>query len=182
MEGVFANPFFNLSVMKIYRFLFLLILLPLSLFAQNNAVVINGWTNIGTFKCANDNFQNSRTIYSFSGNQLPNISLKVVDFDCRNKVMTADFRKTLNAQAYPKLTIRFLHFEKVRSNFFAATVEVKMMNVSRKYNIEFSEADGSLVGNKRLKFSDFNIVPPKKMGGMVYVKNEIDLFFSLALR
>ena len=57
-----------------------------------------------------------------------------------------------------------------------------MMNVSRKYNIEFSEADGSLVGNKRLKFSDFNIVPPKKMGGMVYVKNEIDLFFSLALR
>jgi len=182
LEGVFTNPFFYLSVMKNYRLILLFLLLPLAVIAQKNDVVINGWTNIGTFKCANDNFQNSRSVYSFSGNALPNIVLKVVDFDCRNKVMTADFRKTLNAQAYPTLTIRFLHFEKVRTNFFAATVEVKMMNVSRKYNIEFSEADGSLVGNKRLKFSDFNIVPPKKMGGMVYVKNEIDLFFSLALR
>lgn len=168
--------------MKNYRLLLLLILLPLAVFAQKNAVVINGWTNIGTFKCANDNFQKSRSVYSFSGNQLPNISLKVVDFDCRNKVMTSDFRKTLHAEKYPALSIRFLQFEKVRSNHFSATVEVKMMNVSKKYNIEFSEADGSLVGNKRLKFSDFNIIPPKKMGGMVYVKDEIDLFFSLALR
>lgn len=96
--------------------------------------------------------------------------------------MTADFRKTLHADKYPTLTIKFLHFEKLRSNYFAATVEVKMMNVSKKYNIEFSEYQNSLVGNKRLKFSDFNIVPPKKMGGMVYVKDEIDLFFSLALK
>jgi hypothetical protein len=56
-----------------------------------------------------------------------------------------------------------------------------MMNVSRKYTIEFSEYNKSLVGNKRLRFSDFNIIPPKKMGGMVYVKDELDLFFSLSM-
>lgn len=67
------------------------------------------------------------------------------------------------------------------ANKFTAMVEVKMMNVIRKYTIEFSKNQNSLVGTKRLKFSDFNIVPPKKMGGMVYVKNEIDLLFSLAI-
>ena len=96
--------------------------------------------------------------------------------------MTADFRKTLNHEKYPVLTIRFLNFSKSSATRFQATVEVKMMNVTRNYTIEFSEYKDSLVGNKRLKFSDFNITPPKKMGGMVYVKDELDLFFSLAIR
>lgn len=150
--------------------------------AQKNGVEINGWTNIGTFKCTNANFQNSGSIYSFTGTQLPNIPVKVTDFDCKNKIMTSDFRKTLHADKYPVLTIKFLNFNKLKANRFSALVEVKMMNVTRKYTIEFSEYHDSLVGNKRLKFSDFNIVPPKKMGGMVYVKDEIDLLFSLATK
>ena len=182
MEGVCENPFFYLCVMKNYQIFLLLFFLPMLAFGQKNGVVINGWTNIGTFKCVNANFQNSRSIYSFSGSQLPNIPLQVVDFDCKNKIMTADFRKTLNSEKYPALTIKFINFTKLKANRFTALVEVKMMNVTKSYNIEFSEYHDSLVGNKRLKFSDFNIVPPKKMGGMVYVKDEIDLFFSLAVR
>ena len=149
-------------------------------FAQKNSVEINGWTNINTFKCTNFEFQNSSSIYSFTGNQLPKFQLNVVDFNCRNKMMTADFRKTLNAEKYPVLSIKFLNFNK-NNNRFLALVEVKMINVSRKYTIEFSEYNNSLVGNKRVRFSDFNIIPPKKMGGMVYVKDELDLFFSLAM-
>ena len=151
-------------------------------FAQQNGVEINGWTNVNTFKCTKINFKNSPTIYSFSGKQLPNLQLQVNDFDCKNKMMTADFRKTLHSDKYPVLTIKFINFAKTGGNRFSATVEVKMMTVTRKYNIEFSEYKNSLVGNKRLKFSDFNIVPPKKMGGMVYVKDELDLLFSLAIK
>lgn len=152
------------------------------MFSQKNSVVINGWTNVGTFKCTNANFQKSQTIYSFTGNRLPNIPLEVVDFDCKNRIMTSDFRKTLNHEKHPVLTIKFLNFKKVSAARFTATVEVKMMTVTQNYTIEFSEYRDSLVGNKRLKFSDFNITPPKKMGGMVYVKDEIDLFFSLAIK
>ena len=88
----------------------------------------------------------------------------------------------MNAEKYPALTIKFITFSKVSANRFSAVVEVKMMTVTQKYRIEFSEYKNSLVGNKRLKFSDFNIVPPKRMGGMVYVKDELDLFFSLAIK
>lgn len=150
-------------------------------FAQQNAVEINGWTNINTFKCVNNAFKNSTSIYSFSGNDLPNLVLKVTDFDCKNRVMTADFRKTLNADQYPTLAIRFINFT-INGSKFNAMVEVKMMNIVKKYNIDFSEYKNSLTGNKRIKFSDFNIVPPKKMGGIIYVKDDLDLRFSLAIK
>ena len=167
--------------MKNKIIILLLLIFPLCFFAQNNGVEIKGWTNVNTFKCSNDSFKKSNSVYSFTGNQLPNVQLQVTDFDCRNKMMTSDFRKILNAEKYPVLTIKFLDFDKAQANKFTALVEVKMMNVTRKYAIEFSKNDSSLVGTKRLKFSDFNIVPPKKMGGMIYVKNEIDLLFSLAI-
>ena len=54
-----------------------------------------------------------------------------------------------------------------------------MMTVARKYNIDFSYYNNRLVGNKRVKFSDFKIIPPKKMGGIIYVKDELDRVFSL---
>ena len=168
--------------MKTNFFLLIFLLFSKVLFSQQNSVEINGWTNVNTFKCTNINFKNSGNVYSFTGNQLPNVILKVEDFDCKNRIMTADFRKTLNAEKYPNLTIKFLNFSKASANKFSALVEVRMMNVVKKYTIEFSEYKGSLSGNKRLKFSDFNIVPPKKMGGVVFVKDDLDLLFSLAIK
>lgn len=165
--------------MKNKIIIFAILLFSANVFAQKNGLEINGWTNINTFKCSNPKFKNSSSVYSFTGNQLPNISVAVDDFDCRNKMMTADFRKVLQSDKYPNLNIRFIEFKKSNSNKFEAVVEVKMMTVARKYNIEFSLYNNSLVGNKRLRFSDFKIVPPKKMGGMVYVKDELDLVFSL---
>ncbi len=150
-------------------------------FAQKNMVEITGWTNINTFKCTNSNFNETGTLYSFTGNRLPNVILKVNDFNCKNRMMTTDFQKTLRSEVYPNLTVKFLNFSKL-GNKFTSTVEVKMMNVTKKYNIEFSEYKNSLVGNKRLRFSDFNIAPPKKMGGVVYVKDELDLLFSLIIK
>lgn len=97
-------------------------------------------------------------------------------------MMTSDFRKILQSDKYPNLTIKFIEFTKTSSDRFNAILEVKMMTVSRKYQIEFSMYNNNLVGNKRVRFSDFKIIPPKKMGGMVYVKDELDLFFSLSVK
>lgn len=160
----------------------MLSLFSVNLFAQNNGLEINGWTNINTFKCSNTKFQSPSSIYSFTGKNLPNLIFKMDDFDCRNKMMTSDFRKILQSDKYPNLTIKFIEFTKTSSDRFNAILEVKMMTVSRKYQIEFSMYNNNLVGNKRVRFSDFKIIPPKKMGGMVYVKDELDLFFSLSVK
>ena len=149
--------------------------------AQENFVKINGSTNVNSFQCVNSKFKNDGSVYSFSEKNLPNIILKVTDFDCGNKMMTRDFQKILNAEKYPEMTIKFIKFTKTQKNYIAV-VEVKMMNQSRRYNVEFAMENNKMTGRKNVKFSDFNITPPKKMGGMIVVKNDLDLIFSLSAK
>ncbi|MBV6881757.1 hypothetical protein AXA65_17245 [Chryseobacterium sp. FP211-J200] len=96
-------------------------------------------------------------------------------------MMTKDFQKILNAAKYPEMTIKFINFTRNQKRYLAV-VEVKMMNQSRKYNVEFNLENNKMVGRKNVKFSDFNITPPKKMGGMIVVKDDLDLTFSLSTK
>ncbi len=95
--------------------------------------------------------------------------------------MTKDFQKILYAEKYPEMTIRFVSFIRNQKNF-SAVVEVKMMNQSKRYNIDFGVENNRLIGRKNVKFSDFNIIPPKKMGGMIVVKDDLNLIFSLSTK
>ena len=165
--------------MRPFYILLLFLISIIKLSAQENFVKINGSTNVNTFQCINSKFKSES--YSFSEKNLPNIILKVTDFDCGNKMMTKDFQKILNAEKYPEMTIKFLNFTRNQKKFLAV-VEVKMMNQSRKYNVEFNLENNKMVGRKNVKFSDFNITPPKKMGGMVVVKDDLDLTFSLSTK
>jgi len=61
--------------------------------AQDNLIQINGSTNINSFKCTTGKVEAENEVYSFIGNQLPKIVLKVKDFNCGNGAMTKDFQK-----------------------------------------------------------------------------------------
>ncbi len=148
--------------------------------AQENSIQINGSTNINKFKCANYDFYFDNKKTSFTGSDLPKIKLAVKDFDCGNATMTKDFQKTLNVNQYPNLHIKFLNFSKKESNKYVATVEVKMMTKTVKYTIDFVNSKNRLIGQETVRFSDFGIVPPKKMGGMIVVKDHLNLVFNMA--
>lgn len=156
-------------------------LFSLILHAQENYVQINGSTNVNKFQCINKKIKAETGVYSFSDKTLPNIVMKVNDFDCGNRLMTKDFQKTLASDRYPEMIIKFLSFAKNQKNFIAV-VEVRMMNQYRKYNVEFFYENNRLIGRKNVKFSDFNIVPPKRMGGMIVVKDDLDLILSLSAK
>lgn len=174
--------------MKLKHYFVVLLLSSLFSFAQttDSFVLIKGTTNINSFKCINSNFhqQIPVSLETPQKNKFSEttISLAVKDFDCKNKIMTNDFRNTLNADKYPVLNITFLELEKISENKYKAYIQVKMMNKLKKYNIDFTLIDSKLLGNKTLFFSDFEIVPPKKFGGMVYVNDALDLSFSLKVR
>lgn len=166
--------------MRLLYFLFGL-LFSIVINAQENYVQINGSTNVSTFRCINNKFRADAGVYTFSEKNLPNIILKITDFDCGNRLMTKDFQKILYAEKYPEMTIRFVSFIRNQKNF-SAVVEVKMMNQSKRYNIDFGVENNRLIGRKNVKFSDFNIIPPKKMGGMIVVKDDLNLIFSLSTK
>ncbi|MHA6698157.1 hypothetical protein [Chryseobacterium sp. A321] len=155
----------------------LILLLPFFLFAQNNSIVIAGKTNVNTFKCTHTNLP---LLPALQSDKLPNIQLKVADFDCRNKLMTNDFRKTLSHTMYPTLSIRFVKLKKLgTSNYYKATLEVQLMRSQKTYDITLFQEGNQLVGTKRIQFSDFHISPPTRLGGSIKVQDELDLSVSL---
>lgn len=174
--------------MKLKHTTAVLILLSIFSFAQNKEsyVLIKGTTNVNTFRCTNDEFQQQISFFleNHQKNKFPEttISLTVKDFDCKNKVMSKDLKNTLNADKYPLLNITFLNLDRIAENQYRACIQVKMMNKLRKYTVDFMLDKTKLTGNKTLYFSDFDIVPPKKFGGMVAVKDALNLSFSLRVK
>lgn len=148
-----------------------------SLSAQTNTLVILGKTNVNTFKCTNTGFNH---VVDLDSKSAQSFSLAVDDFDCRNRMMTSNFRKTLHADTHPKMSVKFIKLRKINtSNYYAAQIEVRLMNRAKLYDVTFFSDDRVLQGSKTVKFSDFGITPPKRMGGTIQVKDTLDLSFSL---
>lgn len=147
-------------------------------YAQKSFVQITGKTNMNSFKCTNSEFKAPNDTLLFAKRKLPTIPLKVADFNCNIKMMNIDFQKALDVSKYPYLTIQFLSFEKLKSHYIAR-VEVKVMDVIKLYDIVFTFKEGKLHGKKDIKFSEFNITPPRKMGGIIKVKDNLSLVFAM---
>lgn len=160
--------------MKNLIFLYALSLSVLG-FSQENNFTILGKTNMNTFKCIAKNFTAPAQFVSQNSNK---IVLNVKDFDCKHDFITKDFRKTLNADKFPQININFGKLKKSNNGTYVSAAEVTLMNKTKIYHVEISENGKILSGKQQVKFSDFGIIPPKKIGGMIVTKDEMDLSFS----
>ena len=157
---------------------------------------VDGSTNVNNFSCAISNYNKPDTIL-VTRNVNPvqlngNIQLDVQYFDCHNGIMTADLRKTLKAKEFPKLIIRFLNISRYpdadsRQSVTKGAVFIELAGVSRRFDVDYKvvSADNNninLVGSRVVNFSDFNISPPRKLGGMIRTKNELSVEFNLRLK
>ena len=146
--------------------------------AQENSFTIVGKTNMNIFKCIDKNF-NTPTTFGNENSSNNKISLNITDFDCKYDYITKDFRKTLSADIFPQIQINFGKFRKSSNGNYISSAEVKLMNKVRTYNIELYNNGKTLSGKQQVRFSDFGITPPKKMAGMIVVKDELDLSFII---
>jgi hypothetical protein len=177
---------------------------------QGNKVVITKWviisgcslkvdgsTNINNFSCAILNYSNPDTIIVARSGNLPvrlngNIQLDVQHFDCYNPIMTADLRKTLKVKQYPKVVISFLSMDKYpevnpKQVVTKGLVEIELAGVTKRFEVNYKivaagNAYISFVGSRTVNFSDFNISPPRKLGGMIKTNNELSVEFNLRMK
>ena len=105
-------------------------------------------------------------------------------------MLTSDLRKTLKASEYPNLVIRFVALERLpvfenNHDVVNGFVDVSLAGVTKRFIIPYKlEKTGSVVylnGARTFSFSDFKLVPPQKLGGIVKVKNDFDVDFQLVL-
>lgn len=159
---------------------------------------VDGNTNVNRFSCeiSNKFRPDTLTLHRVDGSGLTNfngrMNLFVLDFDCHNPLMTGDLRKTLKAKEFPRMVIRFISlnrypYDALKAYPISGIVSIELGGVAKKYNVAYmvfhSEKNKMVLkGVREIKFSDFGIVPPKKVGGMVQTNDKLLAEFNLALQ
>lgn len=166
---------------------------------KTSTLRIQGSSNVNEFGCDITGYSQPDTLICFQESAANKVvplkgalEIDVFKFDCHNKILTSDLRKTLKAKEYPKLIIRFLSFERnpVMRNtkdVLKGNVEVELAGSCRRFEIVYTfEKTESLFiklnGNQTFTFSDFNLAPPSKLAGLVKVKDKFVVDFNLLLQ
>lgn len=159
---------------------------------------VNGSTNVNKFGCVIPEYTQQDTLLVYRTNKnepikiTGSMALDVQKFDCKNAMMTSDLRKTLKAKVYPKIIIRFLNLSHypvsaLKDNLISGAVTIEISGIVKRFEIDYSytitgDKMFRLIGTKRVNFSDFNIEPPKKLGGMIKTNNELNVEFMLNIK
>lgn len=194
------------------RFLIILLLLFISSFVnkedssqvtrwvimKGGSLRVDGSTNINKFNCEINSYARTDTLsISKNASKAPvaingSLILDVQHFDCHNPVMTSDLRKTLKAKTYPKLIVKFINLSRYpelngQREYIKGLVSIELAGVTKRFEVDYKFLSSGantiqLVGTRQVNFSDFNIVPPRKIGGMIQTNNELSVVFNLRMR
>lgn len=165
---------------------------------EGSSLTVKGSTNINTFHCDITNYAMPDTlsclIKNIKGQSLTmngRLNLNIEAFDCHNKMMTNDLRKTLKSNSFPNLTIRFLSINSF-PNFehpvaISGKIEIGLAGVTKQFDINYvftldKFQHVNLVGGRLINFSDFNLIPPVKLGGVIKANDALDVAFKLNLK
>ena len=164
---------------------------------NNGSLHVNGSTNINNFSCIVSEDKPFDTLTCLINKDATvtmngDISLDILGFDCHNPLMTADLRKTLKAKEYPKMKIQFISLNKYpdlkgtqENNNGLVKIELSGVTKTYEVNYKFLMDDKKilqLIGERKVNFSDFNLVPPRKLGGIIRVNDVLDVEFNLRIK
>ncbi|MES2810346.1 MAG: YceI family protein [Bacteroidota bacterium] len=164
---------------------------------QNSSLSVNGTTNINKFTCDIPSYGQTDTITLVKSRNYKSvvlsgsIGLKTQSFDCHNAMMTRDLRKTLKANQYPILRIRFLSISNLpvltnRPEPITGLVAIAIAGVSKQFEVNYQIAVDEqntihLLGSRDVNFSDFELIPPRKLGGMIKTNDKLSVAFHLKI-
>ena len=166
------------------------------LISENSSLSVNGSTNVDKFSCDIPNCDQSDTLIVWKSEKgimlTGSINPAVLSFDCHKAMMTRDLQKTLQAKKYPRLHIRFLSLSELprlsnKPKSITGQVEIEIAGIKKLYSINYEISTDPanvihLLGSRDLDFSDFNLIPPRKLGGIIKTKNLLCVEFQLKLK
>jgi hypothetical protein len=162
--------------------------------ANNSSLNIEGRSNLSSFCCQVTSYLETDTMqyvknettrqFIFTNSCL---TIDINNFDCHQRIITNDFRKTLKADQNRFLKIQFISldaFDVRNQQTVKGKVEILLAGQVKCTTIDFktNATNTGLIqmnGTKTLLFSEFNLHPPKKMAGIIKIKEEIRVNFQL---
>ena len=164
---------------------------------KNSTLTVAGKSNVNTFTCIISQYDFNDTIYCYSNSNKPirltgNLRMNVLSFDCHSNLITKDLQKTLKADDYPRMTIRFISLQAMplfaaKTEFIKGWLEVELAGVTKRFELNYSFTKNEakcirLTGARSFTFSDFNLSPPQKFAGLIKIKDDFDVNFQLVIR
>lgn len=150
------------------------------LLVSTKQFTVQGTTSIGGFECNYDMNTKDTLFFNQSGRtSVFTHKVPVKEFGCGNFMLNKDFRKTLKENEFPQINIELSNFKKSSDNY-SCDLTLKLVGKNKIYkNLPLKFEKNQLSGNVVLNVSDFELTPPKKMGGMIKIKDEIKLTIRL---
>jgi YceI-like protein len=163
---------------------------------KESGLTVKGKSNINTFTCNIDKYLAKDTIVQVNNASNAilldgSLSMDIKSFDCHSGQITNDLRKTLKAKEHPTMVIRFISIDRlpkpVQTEFIKGLIEVELAGVVKRFDLVYTfskEKSGNtrLIGGRSFCFSDFNLSPPKKLAGLIKIKDDFEVEFKLTLR
>ncbi|OFX69567.1 MAG: hypothetical protein A2X12_01490 [Bacteroidetes bacterium GWE2_29_8] len=116
-----------------------------------------------------------------------NITIPVKEFIAPNKMIYDDFVEMLKGNEYPNISIyiskSILNFDTNRDTVIYPEMTINLAGVSKVdktlCHVKKISSDSCYIyGEKKLLFTDFNLLPPTKLFGLVKVSNDINVKFG----
>lgn len=144
---------------------------------------VKGKTSIGKFDCKYE-LQIEDTLF-FNQKEGFSYKIPVREFRCGNFILNNDFRKTLKHKEFPEVFFSMMYVDEKsaeNSNYpfelylkiAGKEKHIKSLNLKRNKNV--------LTGEVELKFNDFDLSPPQKLGGAITVEEDIHLSIRLNIK
>lgn len=163
---------------------------------KDGAVKVDGSTNVNKFSCSITGYTSPDTLICYKNSNKDaaavlsgQLALPVISFDCMVAMMTSDLRKTLKSKEHPLLRISFISLQKYpelkpSEELITGIVAIELAGASKKFEVNYRiSMDGKniihMLGSQRIRFSDFHLRPPRKLGGMIKADDALDVTFRV---
>jgi len=159
-------------------------------------ILINGSSNINRFSCRVSRPAESTPLRiailpDYSVQMDGSITVSVGEFDCKHRMLTSDLRKTLKEDRYKQMTVHFrsldqIPFDSETPHAVNGTVLIELAGKQKEFQIPivFTQLAGGqyeMKGTRDFSFEDFGLEAPRKIGGIIRVKNKFTTVFVLNL-
>ena len=105
---------------------------------------------------------------------------KDLSADKQAEVQRTMQEKVLESDKYPEISFRSSSVKKTATDSWIVTGILSLHGYSNRVSATVRRVQGRYVGRCRIKQTDFGIEPVRVGGGLVKVKNELDIEFAVA--
>lgn len=164
--------------------------------SEDSRLEIEGITNVSRYNCRLVDYSGGDVLIQNDKSGVGNMSwageivMEASNFDCHVPMMTRDFMKTVRAEDYPEIKIRFIELTgsdiPTEKEAFYGKVDITLAGVTKRFPlscqlVSLNKNTKKLIGSQSFRFSDFGLEPPVKFMGAIKVRDDIKVNFELSL-